>query len=474
MVITEIKREKNYIMRFIPYAFAAFLVGIVGGFTTLLGPAFVNDLKLPYNNTAWTALAMAISTAAFAPVFGKIADVNGKRKTLLFALAIFLLGNVLTATASSLLFMLVARFVVGMGSAAVAPIVMSFIVTSFPKEKTAKGFSVYMLISSASVIFGPTAGGLVIENYGWRIMMWVCAAISLSVLLICFFTLEKDIPTDKIPHGFDALGTVFILLFFGSVLCMPSFGQNLGWTSAPFFISLGLAAISGICLFVVEKRAENPILLFSFIKRKQFVLSVTALFLTQGLMQANMTNIIFFVNYTAPQNSIISSYAISVMYIGMSLGAVLVGPLADRREPKNVLSFSFILTGIGCAILLLFSEDTPLPLLASSLGVLGFGLGGNATVFMKTVLSGVPSETVGAGTGTYGLFRDLAAPFGVAVFVPLFTNSVTDITAEIGNVASAAVKSVKILAIAEIICVALGIITVMFLPKIHNTERKKV
>ena len=89
-------------------------------------------------------------------------------------------------------------------------------------------------------------------------------------------------------------------------------------------------------------------------KRRAFILSVLALFLTQGLMQANMTNTIVFVNYTQPDNSIISGYAISVMYLGMACGAVILGPLADRFEPKRVLLGSLILTGTGCGILLLF------------------------------------------------------------------------------------------------------------------------
>ena len=57
---------------------------------------------------------------------------------------------------------------------------------------------------------------------------------------------------------------------------------------------------------------------------------VLALLLTQGLMQANMTNVIVFVNYTQPGNTLISGYAISIMYLGMSLGSVLVGPQAAR------------------------------------------------------------------------------------------------------------------------------------------------
>ena len=182
-------------------------------------------------------------------------------------------------------------------------------------------------------------------------------------------------------------------------------------------------------------------------------------------MQANMTNTIVFVNYTQPENSAISGYAISVMYVGMSLGAVVLGPLADKFDPKRILIGSFLLTGIGCGILLLFSEVTSVFLLMAALGVLGFGLGGNGTIFMKVVLSGLTPQEAGAGTGTYGLFRDLAAPFGVAVFVPLFTNQITGRIASGTAEASAAVTSIHFLAIAEIFCVALGIVAVAFLPK---------
>ena len=199
--------------------------------------------------------------------------------------------------------------------------------------------------------------------------------------------------------------------------------------------------------------------------RSVFLFSVLALFLTQDLMQANMTGTIVFVNYTQPDNTAISGYAISVMYVGMSAGAVLLGPLADRFDPKRILVGSFLLTGIGCGILLLFTQATSVLLLMASLGVLGFGLGGNGTIFMKVVLSGLTPQEAGAGTGIYGLFRDLAAPFGVAVFVPLFTNQITDRIAAGMAEPAAAVASVHFLAIAEILCVAVGIIAVLFLPK---------
>ena len=458
---------------FIPYALAAFLIGIVGGFSTVLGPSFVQDIGIAYNNTTWTALAQATSTAACAPILGKVGDVIGRKRTLLLGIAVFTLGNVLSALANSLVFMMIARFVVGIGTAAMTPVIMAYIVTSFPPNQVAKGFSLYMLISSASVIFGPTLGGLIISAYGWRAMLWVCVAICAVTFIVCVLTAGKQDSQRRPLKNFDGIGAVLVLIFFSLMLCVPSFGQNFGWTSKAFLGVLIAAIISLLGLMAAERKAVQPILPGSFMKRGAFILSVLALFLTQGLMQANMTNTIVFVNYTQPDNTAVSGYAISVMYVGMSLGAVILGPLADRFEPKHVLTGSLILTGIGCGILFLFSEATSVLLLMASLGILGFGLGGNGTIFMKVALSGLPQQEAGAGTGTYGLFRDLAAPFGVAVFVPLFTNQITGLIAGGATGADAAVRSIHLLAIAELICIAAGIAAVLFLPRIRNKGASK-
>ena len=459
------KHSVSYQRGFIPYALAALLIGLVGGFSTVLGPAFVQDIGIAYNNTTWTALAQAMSTAACAPILGKVGDVIGRRKTLFLGIAVFTLGNILSALADSLVFMLAARFIVGVGTAAMSPVILAYIATEFPQDRMAKGFSLYMLLSSASVIIGPTIGGLIVSAYGWRSMLWVCVAICAGILAACALTSRGQDAAKTPLQNFDAAGAVLILIFFSLLLCVPSFGQNFGWASVPFLAVLAAGAVSLAGLILAERKAAQPILSGSFLKRSAFILSVLALFLTQGLMQANMTNTIVFVNYTQPDNAAISGYAISVMYVGMSLGAVILGPLADKFDPKRILIGSFLLTGIGCGILLLFTEVTSVLLMMASLGVLGFGLGGNGTIFMKVVLSGLTPREAGAGTGTYGLFRDLAAPFGVAVFVPLFTNQITARIAVGAAGPAAAVESLHFLAAAEILCVALGIGAVLLLPK---------
>lgn len=468
----------NYKKGFVPFAIAALLVSLIGGFTAVLGPAFVADQGIDYNNTTWISLALAMSSAACAPILGKLGDVLGRRTTLLLGIVIFAAGNVLTAVATSLIFMLAARFIVGIGTAAISPIVMAYIVTEYPQEETGKAFGLYMLISSGAVVVGPTCGGLIMNAAGWRVMMWVCVALCVAVFIICAFSIKKTAFEKKSMAGFDKLGAALVVVFFSLFLCIPSFGQNIGWSSTAF---IGAAAVALVALFIlvmVEKKAKSPIMNGKFMARKEFVLPVLILFLTQGLMMANMTNVIVFVRYTQPDNVIISSFAISIMYIGMSLGSVIIGPVADKKEPKTVLTFSLVLTAIGCALMYLFKADSSVAIFAASLGILGFGLGGNATIFMKVALSGLSSEVAGSGTGTYGLFRDISAPFGVAVFVPMFANGVT---ANIAKYASggmeegaatvkAAISSIQTLTLVELGCIVVGIILVRMLPRIYQKK----
>lgn len=467
----EVKQSMSYRKKFIPYALAAFLIGLVGGFSSVLGPAFVQDLSIPYHNTTWTALAQAISTAACAPTLGKLGDRIGRKMTLLLGTLVFTIGNVLTAMSTSLALMLISRFIVGIGTAAMSPMILAFIVTEFPKTRVAVGFSLYMLISSASVIFGPILGSLIVSQFGWRVMIWVCTAICLIVFAAQILIGEKNRFLRNSAVLFDIPGAVLVLLFFGSLLCIPSFGQNIGWTSSAFFVALLLSVGSVIGLVFEQRKSPDPILSIKILKSNSFFLAVLILFLTQGLMQANMTSTIIFVNHTRPQDAMISGYAISVMYLGMSLGAAFLGPLADRCDPKTVLLPSLVLTLLGCFVMCLYTKNTSAPILMASLGTLGFGLGGNGTILMKVALSDVGASAA-TGTGTYGLFRDLAAPFGVAVFVPFFTNRLTAIIQSGIGDSDAAVRAIHDLGFAEIACVLGGIAVTFFLPKMNKKGEK--
>ena len=159
-----------------------------------------------------------LAAAAMAPILGKLGGVIGRRKMLLSAMGLYTVGQALIAICpQNIPLLLVFRFMVGIGAAGIAPVVMSYIMMEFPPEKMGQGFTVYMAVACGMVIFGPTVGGIIMKVIGtanaWRIVMWVCVALCVITFLICFAKV-KDNP--NIPkgtmQGFDWAGAVFVLL----------------------------------------------------------------------------------------------------------------------------------------------------------------------------------------------------------------------------------------------------------------------
>ena len=472
--------NKDYQKGFIPYAIAAAALSLCGGLMAAVPSNIVADWQLAESNVAWLAMAYSLGAAATAPVLGKIADILGRRKTLLLGLVLLTAGFVLTAIIPDgmLLPVMALRFLSGVGAAGISPVVLAYIMTEFPQEKLGKGFMLYMLISCGMVIFGPALGSVLLVRAGWRVVLYTCTVVGIFAILACLFLTKREESTRRNTGPFDYGGAALVLVFFSMLLFIPTFGQNNGWTALPTLICVAVGSVSLGLLYLVERNAENPILNQQFIARRQFILPVVALFLSQGLLQSCMTNIITFAIVTTGDRTL-SGLATSILYIGMALGTVVIGPLADKREPRTVAAASLIFVALGAALQLRFTAGTGLLLTGAAMFLIGLGLGGNGTIFLKVVLSGLSPQLAGSGSGTYNVFRDMSTPFGVAVFVPLFSRRLAEGTAMrleqgIGETAAramAAVEAIHATALVQVISVVAGIAVCLMLPKIYTPPK---
>ena len=136
----------------------------------------------------------------------------------------------------------------------------------------------------------------------------------------------------------------------------------------------------------------------------------------------------------------------------------------------SVLALVFCL--IGAAIQLLFTAESGFVLFAASLFFIGLGLGGNGTIFMKVALSGLDPQIAGAGSGTYTVFRDMSAPFGVAVFSSMFVGgyAAAQQAGDAAALGAAVVSSMHNVAWAQMACVVVGMIVCLMLPKIYSKK----
>lgn len=462
--------NKNYMKGFVPYAIAAAVLSLCGGFTASV-PTAISTAWSADSSLTFITLAYSLAAAAMAPIMGKLGGAIGRRKMLLAAMGLYTVGQALIAICpANIPLLLVFRFMVGIGAAGIAPVIMAYIMMEFPPEKMGQGFTIYMALSCGMVIFGPTVGGIVMAAIGtadaWRIVMWICVAMCVVSFVLCA-AMVRDNP--NIPKGsmkgFDWAGAVFVLVMFGALVCVPTFGQQSGWAATTTLVSIAAAVVGLLILVFVEKKAASPILNGKFIFRKNFILPVVVLFLTQGLMTACLTEIIRF-GY-AIEKATIASIAMSIEYLGMAIGTIVLGPMSDKKEPKVVAAVALVFVAIGSAIMLLINETAGVLSMGGALFFVGLGLGGNVTIFMKVALFGVAPTESSSASGTFNVFKDMCAPFGVAIFVPMFVTGMTNRAASGMAVPAAATSALHSVAIVQLVCVAVGIVICFLLPSVR-------
>ena len=467
--------NKSYMKGFVPYAIAAAVLSLCGGFTASVPTAI---------STAWNAdasltfitLAYSLAAAAMAPIMGKLGGPLGRRKLLLISMGLYTIGQMLIAICpANIPLLLVFRFMVGIGAAGIAPVVMAYIMMEFPPEKMGQGFTIYMALACGMVIFGPTLGGIVMALIGtadaWRTVMWICVALCAISFVLCFIMVKDNPNVPKTSmKGFDWAGAVFVLFMFGALVCIPTFGQQNGWGSVYTLIAIAVAVVSLIILFAVEKKNASPILNGKFIARKNFILPVVVLFLTQGLMTACLTEIIRF-GYAIDKASV-ASVAMSIEYVGMAIGTIVLGPMADKKEPRIVAAVALFFVALGSVIMMFIGENAGILSMGGALFFVGLGLGGNTTIFMKVALSGVAPAESSSASGTFNVFKDMCAPFGVAIFVPMFVTGMGTKAASGMAVPAAATSALHSVALVQLICVVVGIVVCFMLPAIHEKAKE--
>ena len=158
------ENNKNYMKGFVPYAIAAAILSLCGGFTASV-PTAISTAWDADSSLTFITLAYSLAAAAMAPILGKLGGVIGRRKMLLSAMGLYTVGQALIAICpQNIPLLLVFRFMVGIGAAGIAPVVMSYIMMEFPPEKMGQGFTVYMAVACGMVIFGPTVGGIIMKT----------------------------------------------------------------------------------------------------------------------------------------------------------------------------------------------------------------------------------------------------------------------------------------------------------------------
>lgn len=337
----------------------------------------------------------------------------------LIGLSIFTVSEFMAALSPTFTIFLVARFIQGLGYACIFPTIFAYISELFPEEKRGSAIGVFASVSTLGAASGGIIAGFLIDSFGWPSIYWVSGILAFVGFIIISLVVPKT-STGK-RQSLDYFGGFSLLLTVGSIISLPMMVANFGWSSS-ITITFIIGAVAGfILLLLSERQAAQPVLDFSVLKLRGVNLPIILAILSMFCSISLIYSLSFFVagrpGWGATEVGLVTTFN----YTMGAISAPLIGRLIDKHKPQKYVVLSYVVFLIGIILFSMINMSSPFWYIVIVVSLASFSSGASNTALMKIVLSTIPREKVGVGTGHFSMFRDLAIPLGSTFGLALFS-----------------------------------------------------
>jgi EmrB/QacA subfamily drug resistance transporter len=401
-----------------PVLFAVMLcTGLVALDSTIIAtavPSIVADLG-GFSQFPWLFSIYLLTQAVTVPLYGKYADVVGRKPVMFFGIAVFLVGSVLCTVAWSMPALIVARGVQGVGAGAIQPMSMTMLGDLYTVEERARVQGYVASVWGISAVVGPTVGGLFSEYLSW---CWIFI-VNLPLGAVAAWILARNFNESVVrrKHQIDYAGAVLLttgcsLIIFG----LLQGGVSWAWDSATSVAVLAVGAVAVVAFVLVERRAAEPVLpLWVFGRRILVAASLVAVVV--GALLIGLTSYVpTYVQGVLGTGALVAGLALAALTIGWPISAALAGRLYMRIGFRRTALIGSVLIAAGSVLSALLSSSSTVWEVAGTCFVLGLGLGLVASPTLVAVQSVVGWDRRGIVTGTNMFCRSIGSAVGVAAF----------------------------------------------------------
>lgn len=412
--------QKSQWSQFIALLFGSFICIEAMVFQAPAIPSISQHFELPTYLAGLIILSFYITSASFYPIMGRLADQMGRKKILLFGMAVFAISEMAAAISPNFAIFLVARAFQGFAVSCILPVAMAYIGIIFPPEKRGLAAGIFTAAQGLGSMTGAVIAGYLIKLYGWPIIYWVSAVLAvLGFIVIKLFIVESK--GDK-TRSFDILGGLLLFICAGSMLSVSTLVKSFGAASPYTLGTLALGVGAAILLWIVENRIENPLVELSLFKKRLFAMAMIMNLITVAGYQAFLYTMNFFISSTPGRDVSNVGIFYTIIYAGGIIGSLIIGKLADKFSNKKLLNLIYIVPIISIFIFSFIDVYTPFSYITVLSIILGISQGAITPILIKYTLSTISSDKLGAGSGLFTTFRDLGTPLGSVTGIIIFSS----------------------------------------------------
>jgi len=364
---------------------------------------------------AWTYTAYFLARAVSLPIFGKLSDMYSSRILFLFSIGLFLVASIAAGFSQSMGFLVVTRVFQGIGCGGVFALVYVVLSEVSTPEQRAKTISFASVVWGIASLVGPTLGGFIVTWFSWRWIFFInipLAIVSLYGIAVYFQEFREKQAGKKL----DLLGAILLSGFILSLLTLiMTGGRELSISSIPYILIVFATVISGISFYMVEIRAENPMINFRFFKYPSYVLGNALVFFASFAIFSLFAYAPILLQGALSQTPLQVGYAMLSLSLGWSVGSLLAGRNMKRIGHKRSTLIGAVLLVIGSSMTLGFSRMTSMAECFVAFLVVGFGMGFVSLATLLVVQDSVESADLGAATSFHQFSRTMGGTIGVGL-----------------------------------------------------------
>ncbi|GAA2692113.1 MFS transporter [Streptomyces aculeolatus] len=400
---------------------AQFMVAVDFSILNVALPVIGAGLGFPLARLQWIATAFALAAAGFTLLFGRIADLFGRKRIFLGGMALLGLSSVLGGLATSPGMLLVARVLQGLATAAVVPAGLSLLTTAFPEgplRQRALGLNGALM--SAGFTAGAILGGLLTDLLSWRWAFLVNVPVTAAILAVA-----PAVLTDSRPAGrprLDLPGAVTVTGGLLAVVYGLTHAGEAGWTEPLTLAALGAGTVLLTGFWFVEKRAEKPLVPVRILRRPTVVWGNAAglvAFLTETSLVFLLT---LYLQEVLGYTPLATGLAFGVLGLGTVLGGTLGGRVVGRVGSRAAIVYGGAAQAVATtALLALGTSGEWIWLLLAATFAGGVGNMLMIVGFMVTATSGLPDSEQGLATGLATMTQQVGITMGIPVMSAIAT-----------------------------------------------------
>jgi EmrB/QacA subfamily drug resistance transporter len=363
----------------------------------------------------WLFSVYLLAQAVTVPVYGKLADVFGRKPVMLFGIGLFLLGSVLCGCAWSMGSLIAFRAVQGLGAGAVQPMSMTIIGDLYSLEERAKVQGYVASVWAISSVVGPTLGGVFSEYVSWRWIFLVNIPLCLiaAAMIGLRFSERVDRRRPQIDYAGAATLSVALTLL---VLGLLEGGQAWAWGSPQGIAVLAAGAVLLAVFVLIERRAADPVVPLRLLRRRLLV-ATNLVSACVGAALLGLTSYVpTFVQDVLGTGPLVAGFALAALTLGWPISASQAGRVYLRIGIRSTALIGATVVVLGSALLLLLDDSSSVLQVGATIFVIGLGMGFTAAPTLIAAQSAVSWQQRGVVTGSTMFFRSAGSAVGVAVF----------------------------------------------------------